>query len=232
MLIKKIRAPVYWKTGKKGTTWVVTPRPGPHPKFFSIPLLVIVRNILGYAETAKEAKKIIKKGEILVDGRPRKDHRYPVGLFDVVSLPKIKKNFRVVPYSKGLKLVEIDEEEAKLKLVKVLRKVKVKGGKLQLGFHDGKTILTNDNKIKPHDSLLIEIASLKVVKHIPMKEGKLGLVYKGNKAGFLGKINKVIEGGFNKKWEIIIKSGKEEENVDRESVIVVGEEKPEITTGE
>ena len=64
---------------KKIRTWVVTPRPGPHPKYSSIPLLIVVRDILKLVETGKEAKKIIKAGEILVDGRPRKDHKYPTG---------------------------------------------------------------------------------------------------------------------------------------------------------
>ncbi|MCD6483349.1 MAG: 30S ribosomal protein S4e [Candidatus Aenigmarchaeota archaeon] len=232
VLVKKIRAPVYWRIGKKGTTWAVTPRAGPHPKFFCIPLLIIVRNILGYAETAREAKSIIKKGEILVDGKPRRDHKYPAGLFDVISLPKIKKHYRIVPYPKGLKLVEIGENESKIKLVKVVRKVKVKGGKIQLGLHDGKTILTDNNKIKPHDSLIIELPSLKIVKHIPLEKGKLGLVFKGNKAGFYGEIADILKGGFGRKWEVIIKSGKESESVYRENVVVVGDEKPEITIGE
>jgi len=158
VLLKRLSAPTYWRIERKKFTWTITPRPGPHPKNFCIPLLIIVRDILRFAETAREAKRMIKSGEVMVDGKVRKDHRYPAGLFDVISFPKINKYFRIVPFKNGLKLVEIEEGEKNLKICKVRRKVKVGGGKLQLTLHDGKTLLTENNRIMPHDSLLIKLS--------------------------------------------------------------------------
>jgi small subunit ribosomal protein S4e len=88
--------PRFWRVPKKERTWVVSPRPGPHKKFECIPLLIIVRDILKIVDNAKDAKKIIKSREIFVDGKPRRDHKYPVGLFDVVEIPKLRKQYRVV----------------------------------------------------------------------------------------------------------------------------------------
>ena len=73
---------------------MVRPRPGPHKLNECIPLQILVRDVLKLVDTGSDAKRMIKMGEILVDGKPRKDHKYPAGLMDVVSIPKIKKNYR------------------------------------------------------------------------------------------------------------------------------------------
>ena len=87
--LKRLLTPSFWKVPKKEKKWVVTPHAGPHPKLNSIPLSVILTHIINIADTTTEAKKIIRKGEVFVDGKRRKDYAYPVGLFDVVSIPKI-----------------------------------------------------------------------------------------------------------------------------------------------
>jgi len=56
--------------------------------------------------------RLAKNGQIWWRGR--KDHRYPVGLFDVISTPETKQNFRVLINKKRkLFLIEIPEQEAK-----------------------------------------------------------------------------------------------------------------------
>ncbi len=228
--LKRLLAPDFWKIAKKEMTWVVSPRPGPHKKFECIPLLIIVRNILGFAETGREAKKIIKRGEILVDGKPRKDHAYPVGLFDVVSIPKIGKHYRVVISKKGLKLVEIDGKEAGIKICKVKNKVVVKGGKIQLNLHDGKNILIEkrEDKFKTGDSVLVSLPNLKILKHIPLEVGSLAVVVKGKNKGKVGKVKKILAGKFNVKPKIIMDVDGKEIEVLKEYVYVVGKDKPEI----
>jgi small subunit ribosomal protein S4e len=88
--LKRLKAPKFWKLPKKSRKWAVSPRPGPHRKFESIPLAIALRDIVKIAETGSEAKKIIKMGEILVDGKIRRDHKYPAGLMDAISIPKMK----------------------------------------------------------------------------------------------------------------------------------------------
>ena len=141
MHLKRLAAPRFWTIPRKHGKYVVCPSPGPHPKDFCFPLLIVVRDILGIAEKARDAKKIIKAKEILVDGRIRTDHKFPVGLFDVISIPKIGKNYLIVPSKKGLELKEIDEKMAKEKLCKIIGKKMVKGNKVQTTMHDGKTFL-------------------------------------------------------------------------------------------
>ena len=82
---KRIAAPGSWQISRKTAWWTVKSRPGPHPKDRSIPLLLIVRDMLKLADNSKEAKRILNEGKILIDGRIRKDHKFPVGIFDILS---------------------------------------------------------------------------------------------------------------------------------------------------
>ena len=42
-----------------------------------------------------------KQANCYVDGRVRKDPKFPLGLMDVFSIPRIKKNYRVLIDVKG-----------------------------------------------------------------------------------------------------------------------------------
>lgn len=225
--LKRLLAPKHWKISKKKFKWTVSPRPGPHGKFECIPLQIVVRDILHLAETGKEAKAIIKRGEILVDGKMRKDHAYPVGLFDVVSVPKKKENYRVVPTSYGLDLIKIDEKESNLKICRINNKTTLKGGKTQINLNDGKNLLA-EGKYKTGDSLLIEIPSLKIVEHLPLEKGYTGIVVKGKNSGMVCTIEKVYEGSFKKQAKVLCKVGKERIETLRDYLFVVGKEKPII----
>lgn len=229
--LKRLLAPRFWRVPKKEYTWVVSPKPGPHPKFYCIPLQIIVKNILKIAETAKEAMTIIRRGEILVDGKPRKDHGYPVGLFDTISIPKIKKYYRVVPALKGLILTEIPEKESKRKICKIRDKTSVKG-KLQLNLTDGKNIFATDKKYKTGDSLLLELPSLKIIEHIPLAAGNIGIVSKGKKAGKLGKIKEVIPGTIKEDAKVVCDIDGRKQKILKEEFFVVGKDKPAIEIGE
>lgn len=229
--LKRLLAPEFWKIAKKGVTWTFAPSPGPHKKFECIPLAIIVRDILGLVETGKEAKSVIKKGEIFVDGKPRKDPGYPAGLMDVISIPKIKKSYRILPFEKGLKLVEIPEKEANIKLLRIVNKRMVKGGKIQLNFHDGKNLLVEKDVYKTGDSVLVEIPSLKIIKHLKLEEGALGLILKGKNAGKLAKALKVIITRTQEPRKVLCVSGDKELEVLFDYFFVVGKENPEISLG-
>ena len=92
--LKRLAAPLPWHSTKKTAVWITRPRPGPHPIERGIPLLVVVRDMLGYCDTAIEARRIIGNREIMVDGRIVTDPKRPIGFMDVVSIPKTKENFR------------------------------------------------------------------------------------------------------------------------------------------
>ena len=214
----------------KRRKWVVTPRPGPHKKFESIPLLIIVRDILKLVDNASDAKKIIKTKEIFVDGNPRLDLKYPVGLFDVIDIPKIDKQYRVVPTKIGLDLIEIPKQESKLKLCKINGKTMVKNGVLQLNLHDGKNILT-DKKSKDFntgDSVLIELPSQKIIDHIKMDKEILSIITGGQNRGTIAKIKDIIIRRTREPNKIICETKDKEFEAITDYVFVIGKTKPEI----
>jgi small subunit ribosomal protein S4e len=139
--LKRKPAPKMWPIHRKEAVWTVMPKPGPHSMSRSLPLALIVRDILGFAKTGKEAKKIISQGQIMVDGKVRKDERFLVGLMDVVSIPDAKKSYRVLPSGKGLFLHPIGADEASFKLCRIEDKTIVKGGNMNLNLHDGSSSL-------------------------------------------------------------------------------------------
>jgi small subunit ribosomal protein S4e len=227
--LKRLLAPEFWKVPKKVRKWVVSPRAGPHPKFYCIPLQILVRDILKLVETGKEARTIIKKGEILVDTKPRKDHAYPVGLFDVISMPRTKQNYRVVPDVKGLALVEIPEKEADKKICKIENKTILKKGKLQLNLHDGKNLLTDNKDYKTGDSILIELTSLKILQHLALEKGNIGIVSEGANVGRIGKIVDIVPGKMKEDAKIVCEIEGKTQEILKERFVVVGKDKPLVT---
>jgi small subunit ribosomal protein S4e len=217
-IIKRIAAPKWWPIEKKTKKFVIKPR-GPYLKDLSLPLLVLIRDVLKIAENEREASKIIKKGEILIDGRKRKDPKFGVGLFNTIEIPSMKKAYRAVP-KKGLIFIEIPEKEAKLKICKIINKKSLKGKKNQINLNDGRNILTNEN-YSTQDSLLIEVPEQKIIDHIKFAENSTCVIFKGKNAGKIGKI-KTIE-----KDRVLIGDEKTIE-VPKNFVIMVGREGPLI----
>jgi small subunit ribosomal protein S4e len=216
--LKRLASPKWWPIKRKEKKFVVSTR-GPHEKEFSIPLLILIRDIFKLAETNKEAKKIIKKGDVLVDKKKRKDPKFGVGLLDVIEIPLLKKAWRAIP-KKGLSFLEIPQKESNLKIVKINDKKTLKGNKNQLNLNDGRNILTQE-KYSTYDSLLIELPEQKIVEHLKFEEGSLVLVTRGKNAGKLARI-KIIER--NRVW--LDNGGLFE--IPKNLVIVVGKDKPII----
>ena len=235
-------APAFWPVLRKEWHWVVKPSPGPHPIERCLPLLIIVRDILGYAKTAREARKIIAQGQIKVDGRVRRNYKYPVGLMDVLEIVKINKFYRVIPYPvKYMVLHEISPEEAKYKLVRIENKTTVKGGHIQLNLHDGRNILvkvsdpTNpeEDVYKTFDVLKISIPDQQILDHYRFELGSIAIVTDGRNVGRVGRIVEITE-MFKKSRNIVTL---EDKNGDRfqtiqDYIFVIGKDKPEISLPE
>ncbi len=216
--LKRLAAPKWWPIKRKVKKFVVSPR-GSHPKESSLPLLVLIRDVLKLAETSREARRIIKSGEVLIDNRKMKDTKYGVGLLDVIEIPLMKKVWRAVPEN-GLNFIEIPAKEARLKICKIVGKKTLKGNKNQLNLNDGRNILT-DKKYSTYDSLLIELPEQKIADHLKFEEGSLVLVTGGKNAGKLAKI-KIIE------KDRIWLEGEKLFEIPKGMVVVVGKDKPII----
>jgi len=228
---KRSKAPAFWKIPRKRFRFTVTVAQGPHPKEESYPITVLIRDVLGFVKNYREAETVIHEGKILVDSIPRREPDFPVGLMDVVEIPSIGKTFRLVPVSGNpLHPIFINESEKSLKLCKVKVKKTVRGGHIQYGFHDGRSILTeNGTKLNPGDTCLIEIPSQKVIKSVKLEKDNLAIITKGGKVGQFGKIEQVKPGTFSRPKMVSLSIGGTLTELPSDIVFVVGEKKPLIT---
>jgi small subunit ribosomal protein S4e len=169
--------------------YATRPSTGPHKLRECIPLTVLLRNRLRYALSGQEAIKICKdkSGNVKVDGKVRRDHRFPLGCMDVVSLPKTGENFRILYDIKGrFQPVRIDAKEAGFKLCKIKRKVQGKNKIPYIVTHDGRTIRYPHPDIKKNDSIKLNLETGEVDGVVKFENGSMVFVTGGNNIGRVG----------------------------------------------
>lgn len=240
--IRRSVSPIFWPIPRKEHVWSVKPSPGPHPISMSIPISVILRDALKYIETMREARKIIGERKIAVDGRVITDYKFPVGLMDVISILPAGEHYRLLPHPvKVLTLHPISKEEATYKLVRIKRKTMVKGGNIQLTFHDGRNQLIKlkdpfqpvEDVYSTYDTVKLGIPEQEILAHFKLAEGYLAITIGGSNIGFLGKI-KSINRMFKKSRALVVlenDKGKEARTI-LEYVFVIGKDEPAITLPE
>jgi small subunit ribosomal protein S4e len=233
--LKRLPAPRHWPIKRKEAKFTTRVIPGPHPKEHSLTLAVLLREVLGYAENMREVKAILSSGQIRVDGEIRKDSRFPIGLMDVVEIATSGERFRLLPRIRGgLKLVSIDDTEAKFKLCRIENKTMVKGGKVQLALHDGRTLLLpeGENASDYHtlDTLKVGIPTQKLMKTINLDKGAYAIVSRGKNVGIEGKILEIEKRiGTNASTVTLQDPDGNKFQTALEYVFVVGKSKPEVT---
>ena len=174
----------------KGKKWTIAPH-GPMRNDDVLTLTEIIKS-LGYADKTLEAKKIIKAGKVLVDGKPCKDHAFGVGLMAIVSIPDLNKSYRVYPKKNKIELVEIKEKDAKTKLCRVIGKRLIEGGKLQVNLHDGSNILY-DKPVKVNDTVILSLPDRKITDVLSCAVGNQAMIVSGRHRGEIGQINEILE---------------------------------------
>jgi len=226
--LKRQMAPTFWGITRKEKRFVVTVKPGPHSKNYSIPNAVFLRDTLKLTKTLRESKSVIYEGKVTVDGVKRKSLHHGIGLMDVVELDGISDVYRLVPQNgQILQPLKIDSSEKSKKILKLTSKTTIKNGKTQLGFHDGRSMIV-DIKINVGDSCLMQVPEQKILEVIKLEKGSQVIVTKGANAGKIGKVEEVKEGTFTlpKRVEISVDERKIEIPVD--IIMTVGKEKPVI----
>lgn len=187
--LKRLNAPRVLRIHRKEKTWTIRSSPGPHPLEKSMPIGLAVREYLKLADTLKETKKIITNGEIFVDGVKRTDHKFPCGFMDVISIPKIKKDYRVLFNRSGeLTLVPIASKEATWKLCRIENKKIIKGKRLQLNLHDGRNKIVEKDEYKTGDVLKLSFKDQKIDDIYKFEKGAVSMIIGGSHIGEVANI--------------------------------------------
>ncbi len=189
MHIKRKPAPKNWPIARKQKTWAICSKPGPHARNDSLPLGLILRDILKKAEKAVELERMLKQKKVLVDGKAVKEWAHPVGLMDIITLPDIKESYRMLPTTKGVRPVET--KDTGKKLLKITGITSLRNGQFQYNFHDGRNLLSKKKEYNVNDVVEYSLAEKKVKSHHQFKEGADALITNGAKMGNSGKIEKI-----------------------------------------
>lgn len=210
--LKREQAPKSWRTSRKGTAFVAMPR-----STQGAPLLVILRDILGVVQNKREVKNAIHDGKVIVNSKPVKDEKRGVSLFDTISFIPSDQHYRINLSEKGkYKVEEISKEEANNKISKVIGKKKLKKGQIQINLNDGRNFFF-DKEVKTNDSVLVDLGSKKIKKHIPLKEKSRVVAFAGRHIGKEGEVEQINQ----ETKKAIVNSNQEKINVPLNKIIAI-----------
>lgn len=225
--VSRFHAPKFWMQPPKQKYWAPKPSPGPHPKDKCIPLLIVLRDMLKVADIADEVRKILSLGYVVINGRTIKDRKFPIGMFDIIEIPKINKKWIIIPTPKYL--LRPKEIEETIYIGRISQKKMVKGGKILLGLHNGHNIVLpseEGRKFKRMDSIVYN--GTKIIKHLPLKEGMLAIITEGRRSGLIGRIKKIERGSMIRRAHTTLEVDGAAIEVPSDYIFVIGENEPEV----
>ena len=200
MHLKRSQTNRRWPIKRKGTKYVAKAKGHVSE---GVPVVVALREMLKIAKTSKEAKQMVNSGVIKLNGKPVKNIKESVKLFNVLEAAK---KYVLTILTTGR--FDFKEEKSDSRLCKVVDKKMLKGKKIQLNLHDGTNILA-DKKINIGDSVELDFSN-KVKNVISLEKGKNAFVISGRSIGKTGKIQEIE----NKK--VKVKFDKEDKEVELE----------------
>jgi small subunit ribosomal protein S4e len=141
-----------------------------------------------------EATKIVKdkEGMIKVDGKIRRDPKFPLGTMDVVSIDRTNEHFRILYDIKGrFQPHRVDAKEGEFKLCKVTQKKIGKTKVPHIVTHDGRTIRFPHPDIQINDSVKFDFKSKSISGVVKFQVGATVMLVGGNNVGRIGNITSI-----------------------------------------
>lgn len=190
--LKRLNMPRSWALPRKTSVWVTRPTPGSHSLEMCMPLVMIIRDVLGLAKSVREVRTILHNKLVRIDGRIVKDPRIGVGLMDVLTLGE--QHFRCVLDQNGkLRYRQIAESDAGWKVCRIEGKTTIKGGKTQLSLHDGRCIIVDDaNAYSSGDSLKISLPGQDIIEHLSFTDGCASYLIGGSHVGNIAYVKEYL----------------------------------------
>ena len=201
--MKRLAMPRSWPLTRKTDIWISRPLPSGHSIDRCMAIGVVLRDVLGVAKSMREAKRALATRRIKIDGRVTTNMRRGVGIMDVLTVGD--ENYRCVLDNNGkLRYASIPAKEAGQKLCRIDGKNTIKGGVTQLNLHDGRNILVDDaNKYNTMDSLLLDVESQKIKKHLKFESGANCYLIGGSHVGSTAEMNEYVVKRSSKDNEVI-----------------------------
>lgn len=219
--LKSIRVPKTWPSQRKTKKFVTRPNPGGHKMADSVPLSLLFTDMIGVAHSARGVRFILTNETALVNGNRKYRPDASIGLFDIITFPSTKTTYRVLINKLGkLIAVPVSGKDAKTVLSKITSKTLLPKKKVQLGMHNGRTLIVKKDNYKVGDTILLE--DNKESDHISFDKGAIGFLIAGSHVGEQGTIEKIALN------HITIKVGDTKVVTAKKNVVVIGKDKSAI----
>ena len=190
--LKRSGMPKSWPMQKKIIKFVTKPNPGSYERKYVVPVVILLRDVLKYVKTSKEAKYVVNKKEILVNGSEVSDIKTPVGLFETFTIKKLKETYRILFNEVGrIKLIK----SADTTYLKVSNKVTLRNGKFQINTFSGNNILATKkefSEIGINDTIVYCNEHNKIFKTMKFEEKSNVYIFDGKSKGLFGEIKKIV----------------------------------------
>lgn len=185
---KRLPAPKHYPISRKETKYVSTIE-GSRSRENAVPAVVVLREILGYAENETDAKKIIQDRALLRNGEPVTDIRQGIGVFDVVELEGTEESYRVLRSGRNLRFVPVTDAEKVV--AKIVGKDK-EGEEYVYRLHNGENYRT-DEEHETGNTLVFNSS----VTEIELEEEAEVVIYRGKHSGETAELEEINKRGMN-----------------------------------
>ncbi len=221
--LKRLAAPKSLPIPSKGSIYLLKPAAGRHSKQYAMSALMLVRDVLKVTRDRREAKRIFLNGEILIDGVAVRDEKFPVGLMDLISIPKLSAFYRVVLKHNELAIVPVKKEEVAAKLCKITDKRIVKGGRIQLCLHDGRTQLIEkeEDRFRVGDTVKLSVPKQQVAGFLKLEKNARCYVFHGKHSGEVGTLEEIKERPGSKASDAFLKGEGSHQIITRKNYLFV-----------
>ncbi len=217
--VKRLAAPKYLHIGRKVNAYVTKPNPGRHTLDSSIAISTVLKEKLGVASSAREARRILKSSSVEVNGKVVRDSRYPLGFGDVIHFKPSKETFTIGVGNRGAVKVEKLEGKEHARVFKVIGKYLAKGNKEMIRLHDG-TVMASSKGVNVNDS--VHLKEGKVHDVIKLQKGARCLVINGLHATESGTISEIKTGTALRRATVAIDGDKGRTETLLDNIMVVG----------
>ena len=213
--IKRLNAPKYFAIHRKENKYVIRQNPGRHTLQRSIALTLMMAKV-GAGTRRSEYEKVIKDGNVKVNGNVVKEPKYPVGLNDMVSVGS--ENYSINIDSRGH--MTANKADKATQVYKVIGKYKYRKNQMMLRLHDGRAVkAAKDANV--NDSVVL--AGSSVSKVMKLDSGSKCEVIEGVHVGKSGTVSEIRAGNMHKQKSVIVEpsNGQKFETLVK-NIIVVG----------
>lgn len=217
--LKRIVAPKTWPIVRKTTAFITRPTPKGARLELTMPIVVIMRDMLKLVDNRAQARTVLRTQEVTVCGKRVYDSDAAVGFMDIFAIGG--KTYRMsLNTNNQLTFLPVKSGE-EFTLERITGKTNVAGGKVQLNCQSGRNLLLAKDAHKVGDTIAVREG--KIVADYPLKEGASVLITGGTHIGTVGTVT-AISGN-----TVTIEEDGKTFTTAKRNAYVVGAGKPAIT---